>query len=64
MNIFKSFTMKWWQVGLFKLSLASFGIILGVYFQEFFLQWIVPVTIIFVVSTLYISKIWWKQNNS
>lgn len=61
MNIFKSFTMKWWQVGLFKLALASFGIILGVYFQEFFLEWIVLVAVIFALSTLYISKIWWKQ---
>jgi hypothetical protein len=61
MNIFKSFTLKWWQVVLFKLSLISFGIILGVYFQAFFLQWIVFVTILFVLAGLYITTVWWKQ---
>ena len=61
MNIFKSFTLKWWQIGLFKLSLLSLGIILGVYFQAFFLQWIVVVTIIFVALGIYIATVWWKQ---
>ncbi len=61
MNLFKSFTLKWWQAGLLKVSLISLGIILGVYFQEFFLQWIVLVTIAFVVPAIYIASVWWKQ---
>lgn len=61
MNIFKSLTLKWWQTGLFKLSLISLGIILGVYFQAFFLQWIVFVTILFIVPAIYITNVWWKQ---
>ncbi len=61
MNIFKSFTLTWWQTGLLKLCLISLGIIIGVYFQEFFLQWIVLVTILFVVPAIYITNVWWKQ---
>lgn len=61
MNIFKSFTLKWWQTGLFKVSLISLGIILGVYWQEFFLQWVVIVTLIFVLPALYLANVWWRQ---
>jgi putative Mn2+ efflux pump MntP len=61
MNIFKTFTMNWWQIGIFKLSLASIGIILGVYFQEFFIKYILLVGIIFVLSTLYTLILWLRQ---
>jgi hypothetical protein len=61
MNLFKSFTLKWWQAVLFKISTISLGIMLGVYFQAFFLQWIVLVTILFVVPAIYITSVWWKQ---
>jgi hypothetical protein len=61
MDLFKSFTLKWWQGGLFKLSMISLGIILGVYFQTFFLKWIVIVTIIFIVPAIYLFRLWWRQ---
>jgi len=61
MNIFKTFTLKWWQASIFKLALISFGIILGVYFQAFFLQWIVPVTIVCVLCMLYSIGLWWRE---
>ena len=61
MNLFKSFTMTWWQLGLLKLCLFCVGIIFGVYFQAFFLQWIVIVTILFVTSGIYIGSVWLKQ---
>jgi len=60
-NIFKSFTLKWWQGSLFKLSMISLGIILGVYWQVFFLQWIILVAIVFIISALYLTLVWWKQ---
>ena len=28
MNIFKDFTLKWWQAGIFKIALLSLGIIM------------------------------------
>lgn len=61
MGIFKSVTFSWWQIGVFKLALLSFGIILGVSYQSFFQQWIVFVMITFVVPALYTLKVWWKQ---
>jgi hypothetical protein len=59
MKIFTSTTFTWWQLGLFKISMISLGIILGVYFQAFFLRWIVIVTILFVALAIYITKVWW-----
>lgn len=61
MNVFKSFTLTWWQACLVKASLISLGIILGVYWQAFFLQWIVLVTIVFIVPALYLVRVWWRQ---
>ena len=61
MNIFKPVTFRWWQMGLFKISLISLGIILGVYYQAFFLQYIVLVTIVFIVPAVYLLTVWWNQ---
>jgi hypothetical protein len=63
MNIFKSFTLTWWQLGLLKLSLVCVGIIFGVYFQAFFLKWIVLVTIAFVVPAIYVGSVWIEQRS-
>ena len=61
MRIFKSFTLNWWQTGLFKLSMIALGIIIGVYFKEFFLPWIVGVTIVWIVPALYLVRVWARQ---
>jgi len=53
MNIFKMRTFKFWEIGLLKLSLISFGIILGLYFYEFLatLAWLW--WIIFIIPAIY-----------
>ncbi|MFZ1987571.1 MAG: hypothetical protein WAV21_00855 [Minisyncoccia bacterium] len=61
MNPFKSLTLSFWQLGLFKLCMVALGIILGVYFKEFLMPLIVPITIAFIVPALYLFLVWWKQ---
>jgi len=61
MNLFKPFTLRWWQMGLFKLCLACGGIILGVYFHAFFLTSMPVVAVLFVLSAMYLIAVWWKQ---
>ena len=61
MNIFKSMTLTWKQIGAFKLCLLSLGIMVGAYFSAFFLQWMVALAVIFVVTAVYIVSVWWKQ---
>ena len=36
MHIFKDFTFKWWQAGIFKIALLSLGIVIGSTWPEFF----------------------------
>ncbi|HTP56682.1 MAG TPA: hypothetical protein VMJ72_00170 [Candidatus Paceibacterota bacterium] len=61
MNIFKHFTMSWWQVSIFKLGLICGGIILGAYFPAFFLNWMPLVIVLFVISCVYLIPVWWRQ---
>ncbi len=59
--MFKPITFTWWQMGLLKLSMIAFGIILGVYFREFFLPWIVIVTLVFALPAVYLLQVWWRE---
>jgi len=34
MKIFRTWTFKWWEMGIIKVCLISFGIILGLYFFD------------------------------
>jgi hypothetical protein len=36
MNILKTFTLKWWQTGLFKFGMLALGIAIGAYWRDFF----------------------------
>jgi hypothetical protein len=61
MNIFKTFTLKWWQGGIFKWGTFVLGIAAGTYWHDFFSGYL-PILIIFsVVSLTYITYVWWKQ---
>jgi hypothetical protein len=61
MNIFKSFTLKWWQTGLFKWSMLSLGIVIGAAWPQVFNPWRPELLVLFILPTLYISWVWWKQ---
>jgi len=61
MNIFKSFTLKWWQGSLFKWSLVSLGILIGATWPDVFNAWRTVLLTLFILPTVYISCIWWKQ---
>jgi hypothetical protein len=34
MRIFRTWTFKWWEMGLIKICLLALGIILGLYFYD------------------------------
>jgi hypothetical protein len=52
MKIFKTWTFKWWEVALLKLSLISFGIILALYFYDYFIDLMWLWWTVFIISTL------------
>ena len=61
MNIFKDFTLKWWQAGIFKLALLSLGITIGSTWPELFRGWTTLLLLVFLVSVAYVTCIWWRQ---
>ena len=61
MNIFKSFTLKWWQTGLFKWSILALGIVIGSTWADLFYEWRTVLLLLFLIPGLYITWIWGKQ---
>ncbi len=61
MNIFKSFTLKWWQTGLFKWSLISLGLLVGSAWPDIFIHWRAVLWVLFVAPSIYLTCVWWKQ---
>ena len=61
MSLFKSFRLTWWQAALFKLSVASLGIIIGATWSDLFLHWRPELLLVGVLSGLGVLWVWWKQ---
>jgi len=62
MTIFSNSTFTWWQIGLFKLSVLTFGVAIGAYWQEVFLLYFTPLLVVAVVSGLYVAYVYFKQH--
>ena len=52
MNIFKSFTLKWWETGLFKLATISLGIIVGATWADVFMSLRAVLLVVCILSSL------------
>jgi uncharacterized membrane protein len=61
MNLFKSFALKWWQAGLFKLGLLALGIAIGAYWHNIFGGFLPLLLAIGALCLWYIAVIWWQQ---
>jgi hypothetical protein len=61
MNLFKTFTLKWWQTGLFKLGMLTLGIVIGAYWHGFFGSSLLVLLAVAAVSLVYVTYVWWKQ---
>ena len=61
MNLFKSFTLTWWQGALFKWGVFLLGIVIGAYWSAVFSAYIPVLIIIAVVFLIYVTYVWWKQ---
>ena len=61
MNIFKTFTLKWWQAGFFKSGMLALGIAIGAYWHDFLGGYLFILIIVAVVSLAYVTYVWLKQ---
>jgi hypothetical protein len=61
MNLFKTFTLKWWQGALFKWGVFALGIAVGAYWHIFFSGYLFILLVFAVISLAYITCVWWRQ---
>ena len=61
MNLFKTFTLKWWQAGFFKLGMLAAGIALGAYLHDLFAVYLAMIVAIAIACLAYVSYVWLKQ---
>ena len=61
MNLFKPFTLQWWQTSMFKIGMLTLGIALGAYLHDFFGGYLIILLVISALSLAYVTYIWWKQ---
>ncbi len=53
MKIFRTWSFKWWEVGLVKLCLLSLGILLGLYFYNYLIGLLWLWWILFILTMIY-----------
>ena len=61
MDLFKTFSFKWWQAAIFKLGMWAIGITVGAYFHTFFAGCYPILITIAVVCLGYTTIAWWTQ---
>jgi hypothetical protein len=61
MNLFKTFTLKWWQGALFKWGLLAMGLAIGAYWHDFFGDYLLILIVVAAICLSYITYVWWKQ---
>jgi hypothetical protein len=61
MNLFKTFTLTWWQGALFKWGVLAAGMALGSYWHGFLADYLALLIIFAVVSLAYVTYVWAKQ---
>ena len=61
MNLFKTFTLKWWQGGLFKWGVLALGSVIGAYWHDLFAGYLLALIIFAGVSLAYLTYVWAKQ---
>lgn len=61
MSLFKTTWWKWWQIGILKLCVLSFGIVIGSYWPEIFLPYLTELLILTIALGIYVSVVYFRQ---
>ncbi len=61
MNLFKTFSLTWWQATSFKVGLLATGIVIGTHWHDLFSGYLFLLIAIAVVSLAYVTYVWAKQ---
>jgi hypothetical protein len=61
MNLFKSFTLTWWQTGLFKIGMLALGILIGATWSSFFSAHVMALIIVAALTLGLVLVVWLGQ---
>jgi len=61
MNLFKDTTFTWWQLGIFKWSVAAFGVAVGAHWSEIFAPFFPQLIGFALITSIYCAYVWAKK---
>ena len=61
MSLFKTVTLKWWQISIFKIGMLALGIAVGAYLHDFFGGYLIILIVVSALALAYVTYVWWKQ---
>jgi hypothetical protein len=61
MNLFKTFSLTWWQPAFFKAGLLTTGIVIGTYWSAVFAGYVVGPIVVAAICLTYVTFVWAKQ---
>ena len=64
MNLLKSETLTWWQVGILKLSVLLIGIAIGANWSATFVSYSALFVLVGLCGGIYIGYIWFYEGKS
>ena len=60
-NLFKSVRLRWFDIAVFKVGLLATGVAVGVYWADFFMQYMTELVGVALIALVYVLFIWLRQ---
>ncbi len=61
MNIFKSTTFTWWQIGMLKWAVLFIGIAIGATWPEVFNNYVALLLVVGFMLSVYLGVVWFRD---
>ena len=61
MNLFKTFSLTWWQAGVFKAGMFGIGTAFGACLHSYFIPYLTIILAAAIACLAYVTYVWAKQ---
>ena len=61
LNLLKSLSLRWWQIGVFKIGMLAVGLIIGATWPGVIFPVVGLLAVLAVISLSYVTWIWVRQ---